>query len=256
MAVFTFLVVVIAALYYVPRLVQRSLLYLPLYFHEFGHLLYRLHKPEMDDLVRELQEKVDQVMKPMSRRNDRHAEVQAAHRRKVVAAWYKWTIELFCDAVGLEMCGPAYLHAFSNYLGLLSQGDFYRSAQDLGNSSHPITWLRIRLLVRRAKLLGLVQEAVAVEKEWSVVASTLGVNEDYHGFYDEVLEDTVDSIISDMLIEAAPRRFLPEEANPSRDWQLGDSPVYLFNYALRKSQSDPSNYPRLEDDMIRRFLSE
>jgi hypothetical protein len=104
------------------------------------------------------------------------------------------------------------------------------------------------------RTLSLEQEAIAVEKEWSVVASTLGINEDYHGFYDEALENSIDSIISDMLIEAAPRRFLPEEVNPPRNWQPKDSPVYLFNFALRKSQADPANYPRLEEDMIKEFL--
>jgi hypothetical protein len=255
-AVYTFLVAAIAALYYVPRLVQRSLLYLPLYFHEFGHILYKLHKQEMDDLVREIQRKLDDTLKPRSRRNDSHAEAQASHRRQVVTTWYKWAQELFCDAVGLEMGGPSYLYAFSSYCGYLTQGDFYLPPVYLSISNHPVTLLRIRFLARRAKSLGLTDEAQAVEEEWDTVASTLGVNEDYHGFYEETLAEPTEAIITDMLTEADPRRFLPEEAAPSHDWQPGYSPVYLFNRALRKAQSDPPNYTQWEDEEIRRFLSE
>jgi hypothetical protein len=255
-AVYTFLVVAVAALYYIPRLVQRSLLYLPLYFHEFGHVLYRLHKQEMDDLVREIQQKVDDTLKPRSRRNDSHADAQASHRRQVMTTWYKWAQELFCDAVGLEMGGPAYLFAFSNYLGFLTQGDFYLPPVYLGASNHPVTLLRIRFLVQRAKSLGLTGEARVIEKEWATVAATLGVTEDYHGFYEETLADPIQAILNDMLTEADPRRFLPEEASPPRDWQPGDSPVFLFNNALRKAQADPPNYTQWGDEAIEKFLSE
>ncbi len=255
-AVYTFLVVAVAALYYIPRLIQRSLLYLPLFFHELGHVLYKLHKQEMDDLVKEIQQKVDDSLKPSSRRNDSHAEAQAAHRRLVMATWYKWAQELFCDAVGLEMGGPAYLYAFSKYCGYLSQGDFYLPPASLSISNHPVTLLRIRFLVRRAKSLGLMDEARAIEEEWETVARTLGVTEDYHGFYEEALADPIESIINDMLTEVDPRRFLPEEPAADRDWQPGDSPVFLFNRALRKFQSDPSSYIQWEDEEIKRFLSQ
>jgi hypothetical protein len=44
--------------------------------------------------------------------------------------------------------------------------------------------------------------------------------------------DAVDAVISDMLVEADPRRFLPEEVNPNHDRGKGDSPIDLFNRAL------------------------
>lgn len=154
------------------------------------------------------------------------------------------------------MGGPAYLYAFSNYCGYLSQGDFYLPPHNLSVSNHPVTLLRIRFLIRRAKSLGLTEEARVIEEEWATVASTLGVNEDYHGFYEETIADSIHAVLSDMLTEADPRRFLPEEASALRDWQTGDSPVYLFNRALRKAQSDPSSFAQWEDEEIKRFLSE
>jgi len=48
-AVWPFIQVV--PIYFMPAAEQRSLLFQPLVFHEFGHLLYAYHQPEMDALV-------------------------------------------------------------------------------------------------------------------------------------------------------------------------------------------------------------
>ena len=77
-----------APLYFFPCLEQRGLLYLPLLFHEFGHILYAVHKPELDDLVGELQQAVAARLLPASRRNDPHAAHQAAERQAIVDTWY------------------------------------------------------------------------------------------------------------------------------------------------------------------------
>src|SRR5579862_370290 len=42
----------VAPMYFFSCLEQRGLLFQPLLFHEFGHLLYLCHRDEMDDLVR------------------------------------------------------------------------------------------------------------------------------------------------------------------------------------------------------------
>ncbi len=95
-----------------PSNEQPGLLFQVLHFHEFGHLLYIYHKPELDALVKEIQAEVDEMLMPTSFRNDRHAERQAAERRAIVDTWYKWAQELLCDAVGLAIGGPAFLQAF------------------------------------------------------------------------------------------------------------------------------------------------
>ena len=67
-AVYTF--IALAPIYRFPGLEQVGLLYQPLHFHEFGHVLYRLHKPEMDALIKEIQEVVERELGPMSDRGD------------------------------------------------------------------------------------------------------------------------------------------------------------------------------------------
>lgn len=44
-----------STLYSTPCTSQQGLRNLPIFFHEFGHLLYRFHQPEMNALVNELQ---------------------------------------------------------------------------------------------------------------------------------------------------------------------------------------------------------
>lgn len=130
-------------LYYIPSIHQRGLRFLALLFHEFGHLLYRCHKQELDDLVAELQEYVADMLRPLSHRNDRYAKNQAHQRQAIVETWYAWAQELFCDAVGFTIGGPCYIHAFSQYVNMLHADDFAQQPDDMVASSHPVTWLRI-----------------------------------------------------------------------------------------------------------------
>jgi hypothetical protein len=58
----------LAPIYFFPCAEQRRLLYLPLFFHEFGHLLYACHKREMDDLDEQLQRDIAQVLVRRARR--------------------------------------------------------------------------------------------------------------------------------------------------------------------------------------------
>ena len=64
------------------------------------------------------------MLRPSSQRNDQHAQIQSDRQRLVVNAWYSWAQELFCDAIGLCIGGPAFLHAFANYLSGLDEEDF------------------------------------------------------------------------------------------------------------------------------------
>jgi hypothetical protein len=107
----------IAPTYFFPFLEQKGLLYQPLLFHEFGHLLYVCHKREMDDFVGEFQRKVEDVLAPPSQRNDQHADIQAGQRQTIVDTWYRWSQELFCDAVGLTIGGPSFIRASIRCLG-------------------------------------------------------------------------------------------------------------------------------------------
>lgn len=242
-----------APIYVFPCAEQRGLLYQALLFHEFGHVLYACHKPELDALVGELQRRVHDSLLPVSQRNDRYAAAQAARRQLIVGTWYSWAQEFFCDAVGFTIGGPCFVRAFSEYLSNLDEADFCRQPDGL-RSSHPVTWLRVRFLARRAYLAGLPDLAREVEDEWRTVAEALQVIEDYHGFYVDTLEDAVTRIIADMLTEAAPRAFLSAEAAGGGWSPQTDTPVRLFNWAWQVRAVDPERYPRWEGEQIASFL--
>src|SRR3712207_2175183 len=104
----------------------------------------------MDDLVAELQREIANLLTPTSSRNDRFASEQAHRRQLIVHTWYSWTQEIFCDAVGFIIGGPAFLHAFSSYLSSMSPMDFFHDPIASPVSTHPVTWLRVQLLAKRA----------------------------------------------------------------------------------------------------------
>jgi hypothetical protein len=245
----------LAPIYFFPCLEQRGLLYQPLFFHEFGHLLYACHKQEMDDLVGELQREIEDVLIPISQRNDRHADIQAGHRQVIVDTWYRWAQEFFCDAVGFTIGGPCFLHAFSAYVGTMERGDFYRQPIDLQHSEHPVTRLRVKLLCNRAQAQGFEDTAEAIEKEWNIVADLMGIHDDYHGFYDDSLEQPVTRIMDDMLTEAGARRCSISEAG-GNEWN--EEPfafVSLLNQAWKVYQNNPNDYEVWESSVLSRIIT-
>ncbi len=238
-------------IYYFPCIEQRGLLFLSLFFHEFGHLLYACHRPEMDDLVGELQRRIYAVLMPVSQRNDPHAEEQSARRQVIVNTWYSWIQELFCDAVGFVMAGPCYLHAFSAFVSTMDPTDFSHDPQ---RSSHPVTMLRIRFLAERAAAAGSGDLAERIEGEWETIAQTIGVVEDYQGVYDDALGDPIRRTIEDMLTETSPRRYLASEV-AGGEWSADtDSFVRLINAAWYVYMGDPDRYDAWEMAQIRALL--
>jgi hypothetical protein len=239
--------------YFFPSVEQRGLLFQPLLFHEFGHLLYACHKPEMDDLVGDLQQAIEDALEPASVRNDRHAQQRALQRRLVVRVWYRWAQELFCDAVGFQIGGPAFLHAFDMFLSRLDVGDFVRPPEQLGVSNHPVTALRVHFLTRRAHSAGFGPVADGITREWLAVSQALGAATDYHGFYDDSLENTVERALDDMLTEASPRHFTEEDVRESSGSIVWSSPVALCNAAWRTYGQRPDGYQDWETEQLVRL---
>ncbi len=227
----------IMPIYSLPAFEQETLLFQPLLFHEFGHLLYQCHAAEMDDLVSDLQQDLDQLLVPPSQRNDQHGEVQAAQRRVIVTRWHTWANEIFCDAVGLVIGGPSFLYAFSEHLSTMGRGDFYRPYQDLCDAEHPVTWLRIQLLASRARRLQWKDAADQVDATWAELAQAMEINEDYHGFYDDRFRLSIDARVDEMLTEAAPRGCSQQEAACDPDSIVG-----LLNSAWRQFRANPETY--------------
>ncbi len=73
----------IPPIYLVPTSRQTTLLYLPLLFHEFGHLLYARHRTELDELVKDFQTVVA-TLAPKSVRSRAGASRSSSFRRQVV----------------------------------------------------------------------------------------------------------------------------------------------------------------------------
>lgn len=241
-------------LYYLPSVEQRLLLYQPMLFHEFGHVLYAHHHDEMDDLVGELQEKIQELLVPASERDDKYAVHQASQAQQVATTWYSWAQEFFCDAVGFEIGGPGFLRTFSMFLGGSDADDFYADRDELATSSHPLTWLRVKLLAERATKAGYGSLAGAVVAEWATIAAALAITEDYHGYYIPSVGPLVEATIADMLIETSPRRHEQGEAE-AEAWNEGDSPITLVTAAWNSFVRAPDAYYSAEHDLIERFLA-
>jgi hypothetical protein len=237
--------------YFLPTSAQQGLLYQPFFFHEFGHLLYACHKLEMDDLVRDLQEEIGELLQPLARRDDVQGRTRLEERAVVVATWYKWTQELFSDAVGLAIGGPAFIHSFNRYLRMSARTEYLCPRHKLALRPHPPTWLRARLLARRAREVDCEDLAQVTDRQWAAIASTLGVAEDYYGFYEEGYVPAIWQCIEDMLIEAAPYRFTNRDLG-LEPWSPDSTPVHLANCAWREFLRSRDTYSEFE----RRVVSE
>jgi hypothetical protein len=243
------------AIYFMPCSVQHGLLYLPLFFHELGHLLYASHRHEMDDLVRDLQEQIEGLLTPSVQRDDQHALEAERQRIIIVETWYAWTQELFCDAVGYSIGGPAFEHAFSMYLRMQGPEQYEVPPERLARRSHPVSWLRVRLLADRARRAGRDTDAVLLEDAWGEIAASMNIAEDYYGFYDDPFLNPVQATINDMLMEASPRTFRDHEVSATGTDTTPVSAVHLLNLAWSRFFDDSSEYRSWEERAIDNFLA-
>ncbi len=241
-------------IYFFPSLERLGLLYQPLLFHEFGHVLYAFHRPEMDVLVAALQRDITDILMPASQRNDSYALYQASRRQLIINTWYSWTQELFCDTVGLTIGGPSFLYAFSTFLSTINRGEFYRSQKDLERSDHPMAWLRVQFLAERARLSGFSQIADSLEAEWLAFATTMRIREDYFGFYNQSIESIINRTIEYMLEETAPQHYKEEDMTPN-SWNSNDSLARLLNWAWLVKQNSPQRYSKWETSQINKLIS-
>jgi hypothetical protein len=216
-------------------------------------VLYQIHKRELDDLVSELQRAISTQLAPLSQRNDRYAETQTTDLQAVVDVWYQWAQELFCDAVGLAIGGPAFLLAFSTYMHQFEMGDFYIPADELRRKTHPITWIRVRLLTKRALAWGYEEVAEKVQRLWNETRCAVGACEDYHGYFEDGFDELAAKAVEDMLIEAAPRRCTPAEAAGDRVDADHSWPAFL-NAAWLRYGALPEQYLAWEQDTCGHLL--
>ncbi|MCC7291837.1 MAG: hypothetical protein IT449_07240 [Phycisphaerales bacterium] len=233
------------SLFFLPCSRRRTLLYLPLLFHEFGHLLYAVHRPEMDDLVHDFQEVVANVFAPTTRRQGPSAVQQDTFQAQLVLAFYSWCQEFFCDAVGLRIGGPAFLRSFVNYFRLQGAHAFYVPRDRLIQREHPVGWLRVRSLIHRAKGMGFDGVADQLDREWHETANLLHVAEDYVGTWSDELFAPLQRMLDDMLVEAAARVITEEEASAT-DFARTKSLVGMLNASWVCFEQDSTLYAKKE----------
>jgi hypothetical protein len=240
------------SLFFLPCSRRRTLLYLPLLFHEFGHLLYAVHRRELDDLVLEFQETVANVFAPPTRRQGAVATQQDAFQAQLVLACYPWCQEFFCDAVGLRIGGPCFLRAFASYFRLQGTHAFYVPRARLVLREHPVGWLRVRSLLCRARRMGFEEAAAKVEVDWNATARLLRVTEDYEGTWSDELSAPLEKMLDDMVEEAGTRGILPEEA-VATELSAGSSIVGLLNASWQHFEQDSGAYAK-EEQLVISFI--
>lgn len=244
----------IPPVYLVPTSRQTTLLYLPLLFHEFGHLLYARYKAEMDELVKDLQNVVAGALAPKSVRSRAGASRSSSFRKQVVTAWYAWAQEFYCDAVGITVGGPCFLKAFSHFFHTRSNDQYYVPRDEQLHRRHPVTWLRTKMLVDRARKHGLHTLADGVQDVWAETARILGIQEDYEGTWSEDFFLPLRQMLDDMIEESQPYAHQPADVKLPVEQAKPLSPVHLCNVAWRKFEADRTGYRAWEKDAIDSFL--
>lgn len=121
-------------------------------------------------------------------------------------------------------------------------------------SSHPVSWLRVRFLTERARKRGFSNLADIVWNEWCITAEVMGVTEDYYGFYHDSLSQPVNETLEDMLVEAAPRKYIEQEVTGDKWEPTTDSPVRLLNWAWQVYKQSPKIYTTWEAKQLEYFF--
>jgi hypothetical protein len=233
--------------YSLPVTYQESLLNVPLFFHELGHYLYEYHREELDMLVKEFQAKLDDFLFiPFQQNDSRTASLKQANS-VIIETWYEWIQELYCDAVGLQIGGISYLNAFSYYLKANGRSMFHVSEKDLARRSHPVTWLRVKLMVHRCQALGLADSGSSIVDEWNQLAKIAKAKEDYFGYYNIAYQDDILQTLEDMLTETAPIQF--------QDYIFEDENIIaVCHQAWEQYLHQPITYPAWEASTIQQLM--
>jgi hypothetical protein len=240
----------IPIIYYLPSSSRRSLLHLALFFHEYGHFLFQYHEKEMIDLIRELQDKLEELLSLPFQQNDRRSTAERSRVKKIIETWFDWIEELFCDAVGLVIGGGAFLKTFSLYLRMSGREAFYLTENDLQNSMHPVSFVRIKFLVSRAKQLGLIEEAKQIEVEWNQLSMTMGLQQVYHGYYAPSYDSIITEALDCMLEEASPICFKDQRSENSAAVNF----VHLITEAWDRLSSGESEFESWQDAVLDSYL--
>ena len=153
------------------------------------------------------------------------------------------------------MAGTAFALSFSFSFRTIGQNAYQRSFADQIRNTHPVTWLRIRLLADRARNIGLNEVADRIENDWDNFAKMMGIQEDYFGCYDKTFLPDVRRTIDDMLTEADPRHATNDEINHQGPVTDSLTPPAILNLAWRTLDADSSRYVQWETTAVSIWMS-
>lgn len=243
----------IPVIYHLPSSSQKSLLHLPLFFHEFGHYLFEVHRKEMNDYIISMQDGMEELLLQPYQQNDDKFHRERKKTKNIIETWYDWIEEIFCDLIGLTIAGPAFLKTFSLYLRMSGREAFYLNDKELENSTHPVSWIRIKFLVDRAKKMGFIKEANQIEDEWKKMAQLMNMTPVYHGYYSAAYDTLINEALDSMLEEASPIRYsdyvsISDEFVPGRD-----NFIQLMNVSWRIQEKKHDLYEAWETEVIESF---
>jgi hypothetical protein len=213
-----------------------------------------MHRPEMDDLVLEFQEIAANVFAPTTRRQGASASQQDNFQAQLVLAYYPWCQEFFCDAVGLQIGGPSFLHAFVNYFRLHGTHAFYVPRDKLIHKEHPVGWLRVRSLLHRAEKLGYATATAKLQADWRDTAHHLAIEEDYEGTWSDELFNPLQQMLDNMLEETAARPTTTDEV-ATQSFVEAQSIVGILNAAWVRFENAPSTFVTEEATAISQLES-
>ena len=216
-------------------------------------MLYVAHKEELDVMVAGFQQRVSDYLAPLSVRDRVRDAAEEKFRQDVVNAWFSWLQELYCDAVGVTIGGPCYVQAFSHVFRTRSEEQYYLPRSKQITRTHPVTWLRAKILAGRARKLGLIVLADQTEDTWQQIAETMAIAEDYEGTWAEELFVPLRAVLDKMLEESRPREYADNDMAGSSGAEC-ESPVRLPNVAWGRFEGARNSYHQWEETKIQEFL--
>ena len=98
--------------------------------------------------------------------------------------------------------------------------------------------------------LPLIDEADQIENDWNLIAKTLGIRQDYFGYYTDQYFPDVIQMIDDMLIETSPISFNGYNQAIEAFEESQHNYLQLLNLAWKKYEENMEEYDQWEKQMI------
>ncbi len=151
--------------------------------------------------------------------------------------------------------GNAFAHAFSFFLQMHGASQYHVLSNKMVGRAHPVTWIRVHLLADRMRKMQQFEAAKSLEDDWSAIAHSMEVVEDYYGFYEPEFLPFIQQMIDDMLTEAEPYNLADKTPINSLSESVV-SPPQLLNQAWLVFLQSPETFPNWERKAIVAFTNE